>query len=823
MSQPSSNFSFLNFANPQLANLGTLAERYLTDDPNTCLVKLRQFAEKLAQDIATRLNIFESVQEEQLSLLNRLQLQIDNRIIRLFHDIRLNGNKAIHEQKGDYNLAVGQLKNAHQLATWYYKQYHNPNFKPEAFIIPSPKAIIDAKIPSSSSYQEVEQNIQQVTNGLKTIATLIGKPQKKPFVLNSGDSILPGVGMLNEADLLNLRAGNIQKGIFNLIVMGEFKNGKSTLLNAMLGDKKLPAKANPATAIITMLVYGNQQQVSVYKVNNKTPEVISLEEFNQKYQLTYEDQETLNSKSIIDRFKDIEFAQIQCQNDLCRSGVRLIDSPGLAEQISRTKLSTNFLKQSQAVIMVLNATQPLTQEERNFIETNFQGKNNNNLFFVINRINQIDPDDAPEVKQYFRRYLQQLFVDSNQYLVHHRIFYVNAKAALDARLKIPVDIQLLDDSGLLELEKELEKFLTSGQRFNAVVSSNLNSLNLILNELQRKVELNKQALGEPLEELEKRRLEVEGRLQRLEAREPQIVNIINVYNKTIADKLCLSLDNYIQLMRDKWYNNSQDFIDFSDFNILEISQSLISQTKKEELTRKVQKGIKEYLEYHLTNWAEAIPVIIRKEVEELNKILETSLTDFNKEIINIESFFSSSKGEIIKTGNDNLSVIFSRGMLEELGHLPGTIMMDLNWFSFFGRSILQFFLLNIFATIFSGPIPWVIFLIAEFFTIKGSFNRKNKIIEKTGEKLFQELDLNLVEFQWQIRENLDQQLQSLATNITDSLQKQVNEVRYEQTRIINQKREQSFSVEEEGLRLDRIIEETSRVFQNINKIIKVEK
>ncbi len=64
-----SNFSFLKAHDAQLVRLGLLAERYFADDPNTCLLKLRQLAELLAQLAASRVGIFTSSEEKQLDLL----------------------------------------------------------------------------------------------------------------------------------------------------------------------------------------------------------------------------------------------------------------------------------------------------------------------------------------------------------------------------------------------------------------------------------------------------------------------------------------------------------------------------------------------------------------------------------------------------------------------------------------------------------------------------------------------------------------------------------------------------------------------------------
>ncbi len=53
-----SNFAPLAEHDEQLVRLGMLAERYFPDDPNTCLLKLRQFAEVLAQSLAARTGLW---------------------------------------------------------------------------------------------------------------------------------------------------------------------------------------------------------------------------------------------------------------------------------------------------------------------------------------------------------------------------------------------------------------------------------------------------------------------------------------------------------------------------------------------------------------------------------------------------------------------------------------------------------------------------------------------------------------------------------------------------------------------------------------------
>ncbi len=56
MGVASKNFGFLAAYDPQLERLGALAERFFSEDPNTCLIKPRQFAELLAGHAAAHTN-----------------------------------------------------------------------------------------------------------------------------------------------------------------------------------------------------------------------------------------------------------------------------------------------------------------------------------------------------------------------------------------------------------------------------------------------------------------------------------------------------------------------------------------------------------------------------------------------------------------------------------------------------------------------------------------------------------------------------------------------------------------------------------------------
>ena len=112
----SANFEFLGQHDAQLVRLGALAERYFRDDPNTCLIKLRQFGEVLAQLVAAKAGLYRSPEELQADLLRRLNLEriTPREVGDLFYQLRITGNRATHDLSGTHNEALTGLKVARQ-------------------------------------------------------------------------------------------------------------------------------------------------------------------------------------------------------------------------------------------------------------------------------------------------------------------------------------------------------------------------------------------------------------------------------------------------------------------------------------------------------------------------------------------------------------------------------------------------------------------------------------------------------------------------------------------------------------------------------------
>ena len=113
-----SNFQFLLQHDPIFFQLASVAEDMFKSDPNTTLVKLRQLGEALAQEMASKLGIASYEYKDQYELIYVLEkkLSFSSNVRNLFHTLRKEGNKAVHEFSTSHHEAVKALKNAYKLS-----------------------------------------------------------------------------------------------------------------------------------------------------------------------------------------------------------------------------------------------------------------------------------------------------------------------------------------------------------------------------------------------------------------------------------------------------------------------------------------------------------------------------------------------------------------------------------------------------------------------------------------------------------------------------------------------------------------------------------
>ena len=135
---PSPNFSFLANIDQVIVDVAARAELYVFTDPNSALIKTRQFGELLVKLILAKQGRTVDENDTQLELINELWQRriVPDRISQMFHEVRKKGNQAVHDVHGDKSEALFHVKTIYRLGVWYYKTFHDRHYKPKVFAPP---------------------------------------------------------------------------------------------------------------------------------------------------------------------------------------------------------------------------------------------------------------------------------------------------------------------------------------------------------------------------------------------------------------------------------------------------------------------------------------------------------------------------------------------------------------------------------------------------------------------------------------------------------------------------------------------------------------
>ncbi|MBD1944459.1 dynamin family protein [Coleofasciculus sp. FACHB-712] len=260
---------------------------------------------------------------------------------------------------------------------------------------------------------------------------------------------------------------------FRVAVVGEFSQGKSTLLNALLGEEIQPVREIPCSGTVTVLRYGSQKRV-ICRYKDKREEEIPFEQY--KIKAAISEEAALDCVSDELARSDIEEIIFEHPDlELCRSGVEIVDSPGLNEHPDRTAITQQLLKDTDAAIFLINASRPLTQGERDLIQdlkTQLNGgktdKAAKNLFVVVNFMDLLRSENGrQQVRQRIERFVQ----GQNPIIAgENRLHFISAQATLDAifagsendylktfqKFTKAVENFLITERGLIEFQQSTE-------------------------------------------------------------------------------------------------------------------------------------------------------------------------------------------------------------------------------------------------------------------------------------------------------------------------------------------------------------------------------
>lgn len=239
---------------------------------------------------------------------------------------------------------------------------------------------------------------------------------------------------------------------FNLAVVGQFKRGKSTLMNAVLGCNLLPTGLLPLTSAITTLCYGPTERVVLSRKGWAWEQEVQLA---QLAAYITERGNPGNEKGLVE-------ARVELPLPFLRRGLYFIDTPGIGSaRHENTATTYAFLPQMNAVIFVTSVEAPLSEAEECFL-IDIRGQVRQ-LFVVVNKMDMLGEKDRAEVLDYIHTRVEWLVGTGAAYL-----YPLSARDGLTAKLNH--DDVGIHQSGLAPFEQALTAFLAEAQGRTFLVS-----------------------------------------------------------------------------------------------------------------------------------------------------------------------------------------------------------------------------------------------------------------------------------------------------------------------------------------------------------------
>ena len=286
-----------------------------------------------------------------------------------------------------------------------------------------------------------------------------------------------------EADNLRRRIASLKREEFVVVVVGDIKRGKSTLLNALLRREVFVKAVTEATATVGFLRHNDaarspdyQDRAVVHFRDGREPLVINHESLAD-YTVLHSEMERASKEKVSEV---VEYVDVFADSRFVENGVTIVDTPGTNTiHTNHLQITYDQVDRSHAALFIFNANAPFTKTDRDFLKdmnTKIQ-----RFFFIVNRIDQIERvslENRERVLQHIRKEVGAIVGGDAEERI--KVYGVSALKALlgrygfvkeneivapDERSKLDDEDyrrQLVAESQIESLEADLERYLFQG-------------------------------------------------------------------------------------------------------------------------------------------------------------------------------------------------------------------------------------------------------------------------------------------------------------------------------------------------------------------------
>ncbi len=230
----------------------------------------------------------------------------------------------------------------------------------------------NTEIKKSVGYASAEPDIEQVQNKLK------GLLSNKPLCTILGEEFTEH---LRDWDAAITKR---RSEPFSLVVLGDFKRGKSTIINAILGKSIAPVNVAPETFTINSISYG------------EIPKAEAVLKNGQRISLTPDDLVRDKLEKLMRAFPDtLDYIDIRDNAEFLKE-IRIVDTPGLSDLDCLDKQVQDYLVNADAVIYIASALSPFSESEQFFLASHVRPLSFNKVYVLVNMIDAMNTQEDIE-------------------------------------------------------------------------------------------------------------------------------------------------------------------------------------------------------------------------------------------------------------------------------------------------------------------------------------------------------------------------------------------------------------------------------------------
>jgi GTPase SAR1 family protein len=639
---------------------------------------------------------------------------------------------------------------------------------------------------------------------------------------SEGEKTSGRFGLEPEIKRLLSEAENLRQGVFRLLVLGDMKRGKSTFLNALLGQNLLPSDVSPCTALLTTIKYGAQEKVTIYYNDGKAPEQIDFQQFKLRYTIDPNETKVLEKGEQL-AFPDVSHAVIEHPLPLLGKGIEFVDSPGLNDTEARNELSLNYIYNCHAILFVLSASQPCTLEERRYLQNYLRDKGLN-IFFIVNGWDRVkdglvNPDDVEalqlaeeRLRTCFRSNLAEYCNHNNKDIYQQRVFEVSALNALRARIKNPnAD---LDGTGLPPFLNSLNRFLAK-ERAVAEVERTRTIANQVYNRFCEVIDRRVPLLDNSVDELKQKINSIQSDFEKLSDVSNRFQLEIRDIRDTKAKDIADSFRNYILNLETTFEEDfiaSQPDLDYMQF---------FDKNNRAVFYTSFKRAFERYMNDRITAWE----FISKQELAVVFTQLEEKAASYRAEYGQIlEAINCKLIGyrfyAVGHTYRSNQFETWADTVMDVFGAIPDSMNRGINSFNYFWVRVFAIvaasLILQFAAILFAGitlPVLGAILGGIGVVALQAEYVRRT-LINATRKEFAKHLP-QIAEEQWRpIFEGVQQCFNDYANLIGTRINSDINSRKQELDNLLKQKQSHEIDIKAEAKRLkDLEIEIQSQIKQ----------